>query len=296
MKVIFRLSLFFLFIFSCTKEYDSISNPISEPITKEKIEFTTILNTRLFLTDSLPNPLVVFYSTEDQQAFFDTMFTYFPEFDFDNYQDSIIIGLNYPEKISLSCSFSIDSILVDSINQKIIIISHLHEPLGKMIQKNYQSHFISLPKTDYEITFDEILIEKEIQTGTRILFNDFLIKDGGFETDPSQTTLAVFKNKSEQDHFLSIYPYFMGLDSFPYFSYNDSILVGVVSKLFMHSTHFELVLLEQESDTIYVSANIFDTPTANFPALSQILHFVAIKRAELPFKLKETVYYADLIE
>ncbi len=296
MKLIFRLSLSFLFFVSCTKEYDSISNPISEPIIKEKIAFTTILNTRLFLTDSLPNPLVVFSSTEDQQSFFDTMFTYFPEFEFDNYQDSIIIGLNYPEKISLSCSFAIDSVLVDSLNQIIIIKSHLYEPVGKMTQKNYQSHFISIPKTDYKITIDEIIIIKEIQTGTRILFDDFLIRDGGFETNPSQTTLAVFKNKSEQDQFLSVNPYFMGLDSFPNFSYNDSILVGVISKLFMHLTHFELVLLEQETDTVFVTANIFDTPTANFPALSQILHFVAIKKTELPFKLKETVYYIDLIE
>jgi hypothetical protein len=77
----------------------------------------------------------------------------------------------------------------------------------------------------------------------------------------------------------------MPLFSFGPFNYNDSMIVGVVSRQFNHITPFEILALVNSDGRTEVHVQSFISQA--LPAISRPYHFVALRKQQLPYALKE---------
>ncbi len=282
---------FLIIAFAC-KSPDSLqestqgsdSTDVTDPDTtlpeNHHISFRNIIHSRTFVEGVDSTQLFVFYNLADQQAFLDTTNTITSHINFSAYDDSMVIAIIFGEEISLSSTFSIDSLVADSNKNEISVYSHLYFPVGQMSYKSTQSHFIAIEKTNMGVVFEEIQIIEEQASGEIIPFVSFLKGSDGFASNPNHATLILLKDEEDESAFLDSISYFT---DFPDFDYSDSMLVGVISKQFNHVTPFEIVSLIKRENLLEVTGNYFYG--GMLPAISQPFHFVAIEQMNVEVKI-----------
>lgn len=286
--------VYLIFLLFCFCDFTDQIQTQDQDVQSHKIynlEFRTIIHSRNFIFESTPTQLVILRTLNEQNLFLDTTETMTNYINFNSYEDSLLIGLIYGSKVSVSSSFSIDSVIVDSSMNHIIVKSNLFIPIGRMTPESYQCHFIAIPKTDLDIIMDDIKIIHQSTDGEILEFNNFLKGSDGFLISEQNPLLVVLRNQQDENQFLDTISYFT---DFPNFIYGDFILVGLISRQYNHVTPFEIVSLINIEDTIKVSGQYYYV--GMLPAISRPYHFVTIRRSDLPIQLDEIISIYSYIE
>lgn len=262
----------------CLKTANGPEEPEDEVI-QEKLSYRTIIHSKSYIRDLEKTQLIVWRSIEDQNAFFDTASTADRYVRFTSYEDSMVIGIIYGELISVSVTFSIDSVIATPSTQEMKIYSHLHYPVRRMYIKGWHCHFIALPKLDFDVTINEINVSYETTIGEVISFSTFIKNRFSIINSTSTPNFVVLRNKQEQDAFLDtteVYHFF----EFPEFSvYDTSLLVGVIIPKYPVAVQFEIIELISENDTVEVSTQYWDNWwVATLPDPCHPCHFVSIPK------------------
>jgi len=275
--------IFPLFVIACSDDNinSSLNRCNDSTDSLVKIPFRTQHHSRLFFTEEPVNPLIILRSLEEEAQFFDTTHARTSTFNFSSYDDSLLIVLRSPFHISVSNSFSIDSLIADTSSNTLIIHAQNYFPINKMSIITTHCHVVVIPKLDVEFDY-EIKEIFETTDGTIVPFNNFLHSQWEYASYYGEIPfLTTLKSISEQDSFLNEINLYQ---DFPAFNYSDSMLVGVFSQRFNHVTPFEIVSIVKFADTIKVSSQYLYI--GMLPSLEANYHFVSVKKTEMPFVLE----------
>jgi hypothetical protein len=285
-KILFLLTCLLLLTNSCERDFTAILPPDGDAISyTAPIPFNTFFFRRGYFVDFESTELVILRSVEDQNNFLDTTNSVasIPIFNF--YDDSMLVGIVYGEGASLSATFTIDSVILDSSLNEARVYSHLFNPVSQMFISLAPCHFVSLPKLDANFVMNAVRVINETITGEIIPFNTFLKGDHYFFSHSASPTLIVLKSEEEQTAFLDTTDLYIPFQ-FPFVNYSDSMLVGVIMNEIYVTTPFEIVSLIRNEQKIQVIARIF----YGFPSLPDPgcpTHFVAIPKTDEEIELRD---------
>lgn len=299
-KKLFVIIVFISVGFSC--DCLKTTNGPEEPngnVLEGNLSFRSIIHSKGYIRDSDQTQLIVWRSIEDQEAFLDTTLTATEYVGFNSYEDSMVVGIIYGELISVSVTFSIDSVVATPSTQEIIIYSQLHFPIREMLVKGFHCHLIAIPKSNFDITMDEINVTYEATLGEIISYNTLFNFRHSLKNATLTPYLIILSNKQEEITFLDtteVYHPFL----FPEFSsYDDSILVGVLMPEKYTSIYFAILSIISCGDTIEVSTQYWvNSYGASFPDTGHPCHFVSIpkKYEDSVFVLNHMGYLVSEIE
>ena len=282
-----NLWLLALACFSCTTVTEpSKSDPPGKPDSPADLLFRTVVNDRFFIQSADTTELIVLRNQAEQDSFLAAkeVSGSIPSI---AYHDSLVIGIIYGQPMSISSSFMIDSVVVNPDTRQVVVSSHLSLPFAGMSPSAIHSHFIVFPKSNFPIVMAPISVYQEPRLDT-IPFVTFMKGSDRFLTpDASQNFLFLIPDKESETRFLdsihqSITP---AIVSFGPFDYTDSLIVCVISRQFNHETPFEIVALVRNPDRIDIL--IQTCGSYSLPSIARPYHFVALRKQELPFALKE---------
>ena len=248
--------------------------------------FRTIVNDRFFIRSADTTELIVLRNQAEQDSFLAAKEASrsIPLFAYD---DSLVIGIIYGQPISISSSFMIDSVVVNPDSRQVIVSSHLSLPFAGMSPSAIHSHFIAFPRVDFPIVMAPIAIHQEPRLDTIPFITVMKGSDRFVTPDASKNFLFLISDKESETRFLDSIPQGITppLVSFGPFDYTDSLIVCVVSRQFNHETPFEIVALVRYPERIDVLIQSFGA--YSLPSPARPYHFVALRKQQLPFALKE---------
>ena len=282
--------LLFILFLSCTKDKTILES--DRNIDHNIINFRNLLHGRNFFYNVEKSRFVILKSSLELQAFLDTTKSHFHFPQFNSFEDSMIIGIILSKDYSFSSSFSIDSIIAAS--NETIVFSHVFHPVSQLSNKSSLCHFVITQKSNKTTKMDSIKHTYEPLTGEIISFNDFYKGSDVFITKyDAPNKLIVLKNKQDETSFLDTTKYHY----LPHFSYQDSMLVGVITpKRFSSSIGWELVSLIKEKDSLFVNFQLFHPRGGSYSDLVSKHHFVAIKKIDAIYKLNDVLFLGPTIE
>lgn len=284
-KILFFASILLL-TNSCERDSTAIIPPGEDTISHTtQIPINTFFFRRGYFIDFESTELVILRSAEDQNNFLDTTNSVAGIPIFDSYDDSMLVGIVYGDGASVSATFAIDSVVLDSSLNEVRVYSHLFNPISQMSIALAPCHFVSLLKLDTNFVMNDVTIINETMTGEIIPFKTFLKGDHYFISHSTSPTLIVLKSLEDQAAFLDTSDLYIPFQ-FPSVNYSDSMLVGVVMYEIFVTTPFEVVSLLKFDQKIQVTAQIF----YGFPGLPSPgcpTHFVAIPRTDDEIELKD---------
>ncbi len=279
MKPLWFLS--FLLLISCVKDPSSISTKTNLP--EDELWGNIPFNNYFHRTGWFSNPsnlptLFVLRSREDEEAYFGW---YFPPYR--HYQDSMLIGIVYGPKISVSTSFRIDSLVADSTT--IHAYSHLYYPLAQMAIFSYPNHFVSLPKSSKKVILEDVQLIHEPLTGEIIPFRTFFKEDGMIHANSNDPPrLIVLRSKAEELAFLDTTqtaPAFV----FPQFDYTDSMLIGIkLPNIYSSGDPYDILMVIRRNNDLNVIFHIW-FPLVTEPDLVAPGHFIALQKMDINVRM-----------
>ena len=276
-----NLWLLALAFFSCT----TVTEP-SKTDPPADLHFRTVVNNRFAIQSADTVEFIVLRNQAEQDSFLAAKKAS-GSMSFSAYADSVVVGIIYSPPISASSSFMIDSVGVNSDTRQVIVSSRLSLPFARMSLSAIHSHFIAFPKVDLPIVMAPISIYQEPKLDT-IPFITFMKGSDRFSApDASKNFFFLLPNKEAEGRFLDSIPQFITppLVTLGPFNYTDSLIVCVISRQFNHVTPFEIVALVQNLDRIDILIQSYGS--FSLPAISRPYHFVALRKQQLPFALKE---------
>lgn len=296
-KVIFFLIILFSLQYYC----DSVNEPnkTKTNVLEGNISYRSIIHSRAFIRKSNQTQLIVMRSIEDKNTFIDTTHTASNYMGLSSFEDSMLVGIIYGEEISVSVTFSIDSVIADPSLQEITIHSHLFIPGGKLIINGFHSHFIALPKSDYRIAMNDVdIIYEPPPSGKIIPFKLLFYFNHALRNDTSDPNLIVLRTKQDEISFLDSTETYSNFD-FPLFTYTDSMLVGVLYPHEGSPNPVQIISVISENDTVQVNTQHWiNLLSAGYSNPGYPCYFVSLSNeyANLTFILNDTGYIISEIE
>lgn len=250
------------------------------------LPFRTVVHDRFFIQSADTVELIVLRTLAQQDSFFAAKgrSRSIPLVDYD---DSLVVGIIYGPRRSVSALFMIDSVVVNPDARQAVVSSHIAIPFASMSLVAIHSHFIGLPTMDHPLAMDSISLSQEPALDT-IPVTTFMKGSNRFRTsDASANFLFLLASKEAEEGFLDTIPQTIAppLVTFGPFNYVDSLIAGVVSRQFAHVTPFEIVALVRNPDRIDILIQSY--AASSLPAFDQPYHFVALRQQQLPFVLRE---------
>ena len=225
--------------------------------TQSSISFRSFFFRRAYFEDVQTTRLLVFTSSEEQDAFMDSaprMSSFFPSFA--SYEDSIMVGMIYGAEVSVSETFQIDSITVTTYPSAMTVYASLLQTIGKLALYANPSHFVVLPKMRADSIKNQVIIRSEQADGEILFFRTYTRGHHHFISTSAEPSLIVLSNQLEEAAFLDTTTLFSSFE-FPTFGYGDSMLVGVIMNQEFTNLPIDIVSLVKSQTILIVDAQRF---------------------------------------
>ena len=284
-KVLCGFILLLCVILSCDSLGPVNGDGSNNKILSGSLSFRSIRHSRAFICEAEKTSLVVFRSIEDKNTFLDTTRTATDYIGFNSYADSMLVGIIYGQLTSVSALFSIDSIIAYPLTHEIIVHSSLKIPISKMSIHRFHCHFVAIPKSDYQIRMNEVIITNETTTLDVIPFDDLFNDSWSFKNNTSSPNLVVLRDKQGEIAFLDTTVFYMHFEFPEFSSYEDSILVGMIMPEVGTPPSFEIVSLILKEDTVTVNTQEWiNLLSGSISDLAHPCHFVIISKEYTDFE------------
>jgi len=280
-SLLFFLSL--VFFFSCNKDLSSI-NPTEESTILPgdsiigKLPFRTHIQRSTGFGNSTELPELIVLRSKDEEALLG-----FSILRYNHYKDSMLVGIIYGPRVSVSTNFEIDSLVADSTT--INVYSHLYNPLAQMPIYRFPNHFVSVPKSTKNVVLQNVQVINETLLGDiipfRTFFKEIVMIQAEYDDEPK---LIVLRSKEDELAFLDTTetaPAFI----FPEFDYTDSMLVGIkLPEKYSSGQPYDILMVTKQGDNLNVIFHIW-FPIFTEPDLVAPGHFIALEKMDVNVRM-----------
>ena len=215
------------------------------------------------------------------------------------WSDSMIVGIVYGKSMGLRAEFVIDSLIVDSIENRIESYSHIKDPLGDKLFSFQFFHFVKVRKFNQPLFIYQISDNTDPPPRDSVPFRTLFNERSPFRVETPKPFMVVLKNNNDKEDFLnttSINCIGSGCFKFPDFAYGDSILVGVIGFGTSSSIAFSIISLMKKDNVIEVNAAYISFEGGRLSDITTPVHFVAIKHTDAEIALNDIIHFGARIE